>query len=90
MARFRAPGTKIQLFTAKFSPDESWIGLTVRREASFSLGERAFLVERSTGRRLELGDSLVGPLRFHPTRREVFGLVWSTATGGGRLVRWTY
>ena len=57
LARFRAPGTKIQLFTAKFSPDESWIGLTVRREASFSLGERAFLVERSTGR--ELGRTIV-------------------------------
>jgi len=86
---FRAFGLELQLATASLSPAGDWIGLTLRRELGYMLGAQAFLVERATGRRYILGKGLLGPLRFHPTRREVYGISWDRSPRHD-LVRWRY
>ncbi len=86
---FRALGMNLHLSTASLSPAGDWVGLTLNREVGFMLGAKAFLVERATGRRYVLGESILGPLRFHPTRREIYGVSWERAPQHD-LVRWRY
>lgn len=88
IAEFRS-SISIDLVSATISPDGQWIGVTLAREAFGSLGDRGFVVRREDGSLFRLGDQIYRPLRFHPSRREVFG-VSQESSGRAQLMRWRF
>ena len=79
----------LNLDTASISPDGQWIGITVGREAFGFKGARGFLIDRQTGRRSFLASWILRGLKWHPHRREVFG-VSNERYGHTVLMRWRY
>lgn len=89
LSRFRG-WTWYHLETATIDPTSQWIAVTVSREAIFSHGARALLIERETGRRYVLEGDLLGPLHFRPNYREVLGISRSPGGRHHKVVRWSF
>lgn len=89
IARFRGYVNWLDADTATISPDGSWIGITVGREAFGSSGACAILLDRRSGKRRLLADWVVSGVRWHPSRPEAFGIS-KEVDGGTALRRWRY
>lgn len=89
IARFRGYMNWLNPDTASISPDGNWVAITVGREAFGFKGARGFLLDRQSGKRGILADWIVYGVRWHPSRRELFG-VEKDSDGRWVLMRWRY